>query len=201
MTVKVTPGFSEAHRAEVAELFWQAFEGKLMTPLGPREKALRFITPNLSRSFAFSACAPDGSLLGVAGIKTDKGGLLTGGLGDLNTIYGRIGGLWRGVLLEQFERPVAPGTLLMDGIFVKDSARGQGVGTELLKAIIWTAEMNGYKDVRLDVIDSNPRARALYERRGFEPAGTVSTGMLAPLMGFKTATTMLRTVGPATAAR
>ena len=197
MTIKVTPGFAEAHRAEAAELFWQAFEGKLMTPLGPREKALRFIAPNLSRNFAFSACAPDGSLLGVAGIKTEKGGFLTGDLKDLNAIYGRIGGLWRGILLEQFERPVASGTLLMDGIFVKHSARGQGVGTELLKAIIWTAEMNGYQDVRLDVIDTNPRARALYERRGFAPAGTVSTGLLAPLMGFKTATTMLRPVAPA----
>ena len=194
MTVKVTPGFTEAHRPEVAALFWDAFKGKLMTPLGPEAKALKFIAPNLNRSFAFSACDHDGNLLGVAGIKTAKGGLLNGGLTDLNAIYGWWGGLWRGILLEQFERPIAPDTLLMDGIFVKDKARGKGVGTELLKAVIWTAEMNGYSDVRLDVIDTNPRARALYERRGFEPAGTVTTGMLAPLLGFKTATTMLRRV-------
>ncbi|MEL6588054.1 MAG: N-acetyltransferase, partial [Pseudomonadota bacterium] len=61
MTVKVTPGFAEAHRPEVAALFWDAFKGKLTTPLGPKAKALKFIEPNLNRSFAFSACAPDGT--------------------------------------------------------------------------------------------------------------------------------------------
>ena len=191
---KVQPGFQDAHRAEVARLFWEAFEGKLGFAMGPRHKALAFIEPNLQRAFAFSALDAGGNLLGVAGIKTAKGGLLTGDLPELSAVYGWWGGLWRGLVLEQFERPLNEDTLLMDGIFVRAEARGTGVGSALLKSVLWTAEMNGYSAVRLDVIDTNTRARALYERWGFEPAGKITTGAFAPIFGFRSATTMFRKV-------
>ena len=194
MSIKIEPGFAEAHRDLVGQLFWDAFRAKLHRCLAPDEKALAFIRPNLNPRFAFSALAPDGTLLGVAGIKTEKGGLLGGDYDDLRRVYGLWSGLWRGALLSQFERPVEPNTLLMDGIFVSEDARGQGVGSELLKAVIWTAQMNGYGTVRLDVVDTNPRARALYERMGFRPTGVIDTGVLAPFVGFKSATTMVKAV-------
>ena len=79
----------------------------------------------------------------------------------------------------------------MAGIFVSEHARGQGVGTKLLDAVIWTARMNRCARVRLDVVDGTPRAKALYARYGFQEVGQVHTGVLAPLMGFKSATTMM----------
>lgn len=196
MSISIRPGFDERHRGEVASLFWGAFQGKLSRSLGPDHKALDFITGALRPEFAFSALDGDGQLMGVAGIKTEKGGLVGGTFSDLRAVYGLWGAVWRGVLLEQFERPLADGVLQMDGIFVHPDARGRGIGGELLKAVIWTAEMNRYSQVRLDVIDSNPRARALYERMGFEASGELTTGVLAPLMGFKRATTMIYPVVP-----
>ena len=191
MNFTVTPGFQECHRADVAVLFWQAFGAKLTPSLGSDERALMFIERALRSDFAFTAVAEDGRLLGAAGIKTDKGGFLTAQYKDLRTVYGVIGAVWRGVILDQFERPVQPGILQMDGIFVDASARGLGVGTKLLDAIIWTARMNRCTAVRLDVVEDNPRARALYERYGFKPTGEVNSGVMAPLMGFRSATTMM----------
>lgn len=190
MSISVRPGFDERHRGEVASLFWGAFQGKLGRSLGPEHKALDFITSALRPEFAFSAVDAHGQLQGVAGIKTEKGGLVGGSFSDLRAVYGRWGAIWRGTLLDQFERPLAEGVLQMDGIFVDPAMRGQGIGRELLKAVIWTAEMNRYAQVQLDVIDTNPRARALYERMGFQANGELTTGALAPLMGFKRATTM-----------
>lgn len=83
----------------------------------------------------------------------------------------------------------------MDGIFVRAEARGLGVGSALLDAIERHAAGSGLKQVRLDVIDENPRARALYARRGFEATSTVSLGMLKPLFGFQSATTMIKAIG------
>ncbi|PTX57463.1 acetyltransferase (GNAT) family protein [Litoreibacter ponti] len=193
MSVAIRRGFSEAQRADVARLFWEAFSGKLGKLLGPREKGEAFIAAVLEPEFAISAI--DGErLLGVAGFKTSEGGLVGGELRDLAPLYGWFGGLWRGALLEQLECDLRPGQLLMDGIFVDADARGQGVGTALLQAVVDHAQAEGCAEVRLDVIDSNTRARALYERQGFSPRGQVRTGLMRHVFGFREATTMVRGV-------
>lgn len=189
--MEIVQGFTDAQRADVARLFWDAFSGKLGRVLGPPEKGRAFITSVLNPEFAF--CAVDGDqVLGVAGFKTADGGLVGGGLSDMTPLYGWFGGVWRGVLLDQLERDLSDGQLLMDGIFVDGTARGQGVGTALLDAVLAHAKALGSTEVRLDVIDSNPRARALYERVGFIPCGTVKTWPLNHVFGFREATTMVR---------
>lgn len=45
--------------------------------------------------------------------------------------------------------------------------RGRGVGTALIDTLCREAARRGYQAIRLEVIDANPRARALYEREGF----------------------------------
>ncbi|MGB5216257.1 MAG: GNAT family N-acetyltransferase, partial [Anderseniella sp.] len=87
--------------------------------------------------------------------------------------------------------PLQSETLLMDGIFVSESARGGGVGSMLLSAIKEKAAACGCSKVRLDVIDTNPRARALYERQGFISQGTSDIGPLRHVFGFQKATTMV----------
>ena len=189
--MQIVHGFDDAQRDHVARLFWGAFSGKLGLVLGPEKKALRFISGVLQPRFAI--CAIEGDhLLGVAGYKTPEGGLVAGELSDLTPIYGWFGGLWRGLLLDQLERDLADGQLLMDGIFVDEAARGKGVGTALLDAILIHARDEGAREVRLDVIDTNPRARALYERQGFEPCGEVDAWPLHRVFGFRKATTMVR---------
>ena len=102
-----------------------------------------------------------------------------------------FGGLWRGVVLSALDRPVEPGSLLMDGIFVSESARGQGIGTLLLDAIKRKARALGSSNVRLDVIDSNTRARALYMRQGFVAVETSETGLFRHVFGFRSSTRMI----------
>ena len=189
--MQIVRGFEETQRNHVARLFWGAFSGKLGWVLGPEEKALRFIASILQPRFAI--CAVEGQqLLGIAGFRKTEGGLVAGGLTDITPIYGWFGGVWRGLLLDQLERNLVDGQLLMDGIFVDEAARGKGVGTALLDAIVAHADGAGCHEVRLDVIDTNPRARALYERQGFEPSGEVDAWPLHRVFGFRTATTMVR---------
>ena len=52
----------------------------------------------------------------------------------------------------------------IDALYVTPAARGQGVGTRLLE----TALAGGGRDVAWIVADDEGRARALYERLGFE---------------------------------
>jgi len=194
--IALRAGFPEDAREAAARLYWAAFSGKLGRLMGPDERGVRFFARVLDPGHAISAIGPDGALLGFAGFKTDKGGFAGGSFGDLAAIYGRVGALWRAPLLALLERDIAPGQLLMDGIAVAPDARGMGIGTKLLDAILEEAGARGLGEVRLDVIDTNPRARALYERRGFVVVGTENTGPFHRLFGFTSATRMRRDLGP-----
>lgn len=190
VTPILSPGFDRAERDHAARLFWQAFSGKLGPVLAPEDKALRFLSAALHPDFAISARDAEGRLLGLAGVKTARGGLVGGGWRDLARVYGWPGALWRGGLLSLLDRRVGPGTLLMDGIFVDEQARSRGVGSALVEAVKARAVADGMSSVRLDVTDGNARARALYERHGFVAGDVTHIGPLHHLFGFRSTTEM-----------
>ncbi len=191
MAFSVVDGFQPSQRDKAIELYWQAFKGKLHPVMKPEETALKFLRQIADPSHAISAVLSDGTLIGVAGFKTKKGSFIGGDLKEMCSAYGTVGGLWRSLILSTLDRPVQPGILLMDGIFVSAQARGHGVGSALLSAILEKAKVLGCSKVRLDVIDTNPRARALYERSGFTPAFTDDMGPLRHIFGFRKATAMI----------
>ncbi|SLN21623.1 GNAT family N-acetyltransferase [Roseisalinus antarcticus] len=189
----VRHGFAPADRPALARLYWAAFGDKLGRVLGPEDRARTFIAQVASPDHAL--CIHDGGrLIGVAGFHSRQGALVGGGISELANVYGTFGGIWRGLALGLLERPLAEDELLVDGIFVAETHRGRGVGTTLLEALAREAVARSCARVRLDVINSNPRARALYERRGFTPIAEQSNRLLRPLFGFQTATTMVRRV-------
>lgn len=53
------------------------------------------------------------------------------------------------------------------GIVVKEGSRSQGVGSDMLKAIIQSGRKNRIETLRLTVIESNAIAIRLYEKMGF----------------------------------
>ena len=162
----VARGFTEAERPRVAAIYWAAFGGKLGRVLGPRDRAMDFITRVADPAHALTYRDPSGAVQGVAGFKTAEGAFVGGTLGDLAACYGWTGGTWRGLVLSLLERDTEERRFLTDGICVAEAARGRGIGTALLEGLAREAIRRGYGEIRLDVIDRNARARALYERRG-----------------------------------
>jgi ribosomal protein S18 acetylase RimI-like enzyme len=189
--ITISNGFSDAERGTVARLYWQAFSPKLGRLLGPDARAIAFFARIMDPDFAITARDGSGTVIGLAGFKTARGALTGGGLRDIAHHYGWPGALWRGPLLALLERDLAPDTLLMDGICVDVRARGLGVGTALLAAIKQEARDRSLKQVRLDVIDTNPRARALYAREGFVAGPPQHIGPLRLLFGFSNSTPMI----------
>jgi GNAT superfamily N-acetyltransferase len=55
----------------------------------------------------------------------------------------------------------------LEDLYVRDSARGTGVGRALLSECIALARARGCRRIELDVQEANAPARALYERNGF----------------------------------
>lgn len=194
-SICIEPGLRAAHRDLAAAGYWHTFSRKLRYPLGPQRKGIAFIRRILDPNHAISAISGTGEFLGVAGFKTPRGAFVDGNLTDLAGIYGWPGAIVRAPLVAALGRDCDDATLLMDGIFVQPEARGLGVGTALLDAVERQAAATELDRVRLDVIDTNPRARSLYERRGYREHATQSVGFLRHVFGFARATTMLKRVG------
>ncbi|MCU0800569.1 MAG: GNAT family N-acetyltransferase [Rhodobacteraceae bacterium] len=192
MDVTIHHDLPQGLREEAAVLYWQAFGAKLGRVMGPDARALRLLVRIIRRDHAIVAMA-GGRLVGLVGYKTPRGAFASGSFSDLWSVYG-LGALWRAAVLRLLVRDVDNDRFLLDGLCVAAGARGQGVGTALLDAVMIEAQARGYRQVRLDVVDTNPRARALYERQGFNAVKTTGMGPLRHLFGFDSSTTMVRQV-------
>jgi ribosomal protein S18 acetylase RimI-like enzyme len=180
--------------AEAAQLYWQAFGGKLGLVLGPEPHALAYLQRVIRPDHVLVALSDAGHLLGLAGFKTPNASFVAGGVADLRESYGLIGGTWRARLLGWLSQEVDNENFLLDGLCVAPEYRGLGLGSALMAAICAEAEARGYASVRLDVVDNNWRAMALYRRLGFVETQRQSIGLLRHVFGFNTAITMVRQI-------
>jgi ribosomal protein S18 acetylase RimI-like enzyme len=192
MGVTIFSGLYPHLRPQAARIYWEAFGGKLGRVLGPEPRAVAFFERVIRTDLCLAALDDTGTLIGVAGFKTNTGSFAGGSWADLTAIYGPFGGRWRGWLLWTLNREVDNDRFLVDGICVARQHRGKGIGTLLLAALYDEATARGYHSIRLDVVDANWRARALYERQGFVATHTEHIGLLRHLFGFAASTTMVR---------
>lgn len=190
--VELRHGLPEALRPQAARLYWLAFGGKLGWLLGPEARALRYLEFTLRSDHAIVAVGPGDQLLGIAGFKSPAGSFAGGTLTDMQGAYGVWGAAWRGWLLSRLAREVDNSRFLIDGICVAPQARGHGIGTALVEALCAEGQARGYAEIRLEVVDTNWRARNLYQRLGFQVLKTEGIGPLRLVFGFAAATTMVR---------
>ena len=60
---------------------------------------------------------------------------------------------------------------LMEDVFVDESQRGNGLGTQLVNEIVATARQNGCYKLIATSRDSRPKVHELYRRLGFSDHG------------------------------
>jgi GNAT superfamily N-acetyltransferase len=72
---------------------------------------------------------------------------------------------------------------LLDILYVRPSARGRGLGTELLRAAAEHVRNAGADTLALEVLESNADARRLYDRLGFRTVERVLAAPVDSLVG------------------
>jgi ribosomal protein S18 acetylase RimI-like enzyme len=192
--IRLLEGLPRAALAQAAQLYWAAFEGKLGRLLGPEDRALALLDRAMRADHALVAVTAGGRVVAVAGFRSPRGSFLALTGPQLAAVYGGLGGLWRNAALGWLGREVDNARFLVDGLAVAEDWRGRGLGSALIEALAAEARARGYGSMRLDVADHNDRARALYERLGFDPAGHHRLWVMARLFGMTGATVMERRV-------
>lgn len=188
-SIVVDRGFTEQERERVAQLYWQAFGRKLRPAFADSVTAMTVIQSGLRRTQMFVA-RNDGVVAGVCGFYEESSGVVDMSWSHLRRTLTRRAALRAMAVSAVLSRSPKRGTVILDGICVDAALRGQGVGTALLDHVAAYARSVGAQAVGLSVIDTNPRAKSLYERCGFRAVSSGSLGPLGYVYGFDGYTTM-----------
>ncbi len=192
MSFTLFHGLRPDHRTDAARLYWAVFGSKLGRVLGPEADALRFIRRVMDETHVISALDQHGDLAGVIGYRTHEGTFVGGSWDDLAAVYGAGGALWRGVCLSTLALDAERRAMMVDGFAVREDMRGAGVGEALLTELGTEALRRGFPFLRLDVVDENLRARALYDRLGFDVIRRRHSRLTEAVFGFRSAHVMMR---------
>lgn len=164
--VIINKGLPGKYKSSSAELLLKALSEKFIPILGSKDKAKRLIESSIEPGNCFSA-EENGKLLGFLAMQTMEGSFLNPSLKVLIPIYGIFRAIIKAISLSMLQHKTKKNELYIEGIAVNEFARGKGIGTELIEAMTEFAKNKGYKNLTLQVIDTNPRANELYKKLGF----------------------------------
>ena len=193
--LEITPHLASPEQlAQAAAVYYEGFTHKLdglEFISRPPAQAIRILIASIQPEMATYALL-DGRVVGVAGMQYRGRRFYVVPWRVWRAEFGVVGGLRRWLwfrLGQQFVHPAAD-ALRVDGIAVSAAARGLGVGTQLMAALDAHARAAGLRAVELEVVDTNPDARRLYERLGFVVLKEQHYGRLTAGGGFTGATYM-----------
>ena len=161
-------GFSPNQKTVAAQLYTDAFERKFIKLIGNKRKIAELFELGLNPEYCFVAIE-EHKVVGLLGFRVGRNQLLSLNRREFQQIFGALSGLFKYLVTTViFHRnPESEKQLLMDGVAVSAEVRGQGIGSKLFNEMIAYARSQGFKSIRLDVIDENPRAKDLYTAIGF----------------------------------
>ena len=159
--LEIPPG----QKLATAQVLYDSLE-EIRTIFGPRDRALRTIARSLQEDRTFTALL-DQRVIGVAGLNYRAKPSLDVNGSDVFREY-KLSAFKVAFLGSLFEERTAPDELYLESLAVLASHRNQGIGSKLLDAVSEQVVAEGLTRVRLHVVEPNLRAKAFYERVGFE---------------------------------
>ena len=182
-------------RASALTLYFNALNEKLEPILGSDGRAKKALGSHLATNKCLVAIC-DRKLAGILGIQDNKGGFINPTLKTMVKLYGIPGGFLRMIGLAMLHHRTASNELYVDGVAVVDKMRGKGIGSHLFNRLERIAVQKSVRTISLEVIDTNQRARALYEHLGFVATTEQSIWPLNLFLNFsfKSATLMVKRI-------
>ena len=176
-----------------AALYLSALADKLVPVYGIGSRARRALACGFNRNLCITAVEHD-RIVGILGIQAAAAKFMDVTLNRLQPFYGPLGSLWRIALLAFLNHSPMADEACIDGLAVSPAYRGRGVGTGLVAALEAWATEQGLSMVRLEVLDTNPRAENLYRHLGFEAVQERTVWPIGTLFGFRSSMVMIKSL-------
>ncbi|MDD7911925.1 GNAT family N-acetyltransferase [Pseudovibrio exalbescens] len=176
----------------VTELYVRCLASKILPILGDYPKAVDLFEGALN-SHQVLIAKHKGQVVGVLGLKTASASPYEPTLREAWRILGVLGPL-RLMLLGLLDNSCDPQTVFIDGLAVHEEARSLGIGSLLLSKAEEIARTDGKSFLALEVINTNPRAEALYLKHGFRRVAEQRLGILELFFDFSRAAEMRKSL-------
>jgi ribosomal protein S18 acetylase RimI-like enzyme len=194
MTLQIKFGIPQNQRIKVARMFYDTFADKFHKIFGTQKKFIHF-TLECLRDDRTLVAFKDGQVVGVAGLHYDGRSFIDANMEQAVKVFGLatlrvvlFGGLF-------FFKKADQNEVFIESLAVAASERGKGIGTNLIHAVIDYAKSNGFSQIRLEVVETNKKAKKLYERIGFtEDVVQYIPSPFNRIMGFGSVTEMTYTL-------
>jgi len=157
---------SVKHRKSIVKLLLSGVGGKIYPILGKGRKTKKLLEKSLNPENCF-IYEENGRILGFLAYQNWRHSFLTPSLRKFIATYGFFEGILKTVILLFTGFSFRVNEMHIRSIVVSKSARGRGIGTKLFNAMMSYAKKKKVKTVTLDVVNTNSRAKMLYERLGF----------------------------------
>lgn len=188
--IRFVKQLTSTQKEEVGIIAYEAFQAKIkyLWLFNKTEKqALDFIRYACVFENGIYALVND-QVYGFIAIDRRKNPFLKYGMKELRCTFGLWGGILRcfyHVFLSLLEKRLKEGEASIQMIAVDQKARGQGLGEQLLNHVFEQEKDKNVSKIYLDVVDTNPKAKKLYEKLGFTTIKTHEYKGLANKAGFK----------------
>jgi len=193
LDIKILNKLDKSYYSDAVCIFYEAFEQKIRAFIKSKEKALSIYEKSLIPDKIFPAVL-DNKIVGFAGLQHNGRSFIEVKYATLRLYYNPFKSAFIYQIFKLMTPKIKKDTVRIDSIAVLKPYRSMGIGTMLINEVFDFARKNGLKKVRLEVVDTNPKAKALYERMGFVQEKKVNYYFFARTAGFSSEYIMVYTL-------
>ena len=189
LNIEIVDNINKNQRNRAIEILYYSFEQKIRALIKSKEKAIAIYNRSLKNDQVFYALM-DGNVVGLIGLHYKNKNFLVFKYRDLRKYFNPLQSYFIYKINKLTSPKIKDDVLRIDSVAVDKSFRNQGIGTQLINKVFEFAKNEGFKEVVLEVNNTNPKAKELYERIGFKEEKIVRYYFLARSAGFSFEYTM-----------
>lgn len=196
--IELTSKLNLQQQEHVANLFYEAFPLKvkhLWFYAKTKEQAVELLTQSIRFEQGIYALR-NGEVVGFLGYNVGKKAFMPANYIAFRKVYSPFLAIWRFVFYAFYLRfhLYKEDILHIDPIAVSENARGNGIGKLLLNKVEQIAKNKQIAKINLEVVDTNPSAKKLYEHFGYIIKKELKSGLFTVKAGFRKVTFMQKSL-------
>ncbi len=185
---------TDSFKNKLADIYFQAFGRKIAALIKPEYKAREIIIKSMNYDMALYALDDNKNLLGFLGFQTNYKEFIRYRYINFREHFNPVSSFLKWNILKLSIPGLQKTEIRIDSVAVDDSSRSKGVGTALIEHFFNFAKTNNFKKIYLEVVDTNPEAKRLYRRLGFNIKKRVNFYFFARRAGFSAEDVMFKEI-------